>query len=120
PTASLFSDAMDLYDAEEILSDLHYAAETGGAQDKSRFEMVRKAAAALLQEMNPEDIDVRGPKVPGRPIERSGIHVKTPAGTVPLSELSLGYQTVFAWTVDLAWRLFSANPKSARPLAEAA
>ena len=40
----------------------------------------------------------------------------------PVSRLSrtfsLGYQAMFAWTVDLAWRLFNAFPKSIEPLSE--
>jgi energy-coupling factor transporter ATP-binding protein EcfA2 len=122
PTASLFSDAMDLYDAEEILSKLHYATKTGRhkQRDKIRFDMVRAAVAALLPGTTPEGIDVRGPKLPGRTAEEGGIHVSTPSGAVPISELSLGYQTVFAWTVDLAWRLYTANPHSKAPLAQPA
>jgi energy-coupling factor transporter ATP-binding protein EcfA2 len=119
-TASLFSDAMDLYDAEDVLGDLHYASMAGSNRDKQIFEMVKRAVAELLPEMRPEDIDVRGPRVPGRPVEQSGTYVTTPSGTVALSELSLGYQTVFAWTVDLAWRLYSENPNSQQPLAKPA
>ena len=34
--------------------------------------------------------------------------------------LSLGYKTVTAWTIDLAWRLLSQYPDSTNPLAEPA
>ena len=46
--------------------------------------------------------------------------MKTPYGTVPISQLSLGYQTVFAWTVDIAWRLLERNPDSSNPFDEPA
>jgi predicted ATP-binding protein involved in virulence len=39
---------------------------------------------------------------------------------VPLRRLSLGYQTVMAWTADIAWRLLNRYPKSANPLQEPA
>ena len=38
----------------------------------------------------------------------------------PLAALSLGYQAMFALTVDLGWRLFTAFPSSDEPLSESA
>jgi predicted ATP-binding protein involved in virulence len=46
--------------------------------------------------------------------------VKTPYGEVSLEALSLGYQTMTAWAVDLAWRLYQRYPKAAEPLREPA
>jgi hypothetical protein len=43
---------------------------------------------------------------------------RTNDGLVPVSELGLGYQSVLAWVVDLASRLFTAFPDSPDPLAE--
>ncbi len=122
PTSSLFSDAFDLCDAEEILERMHYASLSGKAKkrDSKRLDALKAAVADLMPDTSVADIEVRGPDVPGRSAAESGIHVRTPSGRVPLSELSLGCQTVFAWTVDLAWRLFRAYPKSARPLHEGA
>ena len=40
--------------------------------------------------------------------------------TVSLGRLSLGYQTVFAWTLDIAWRLIERYPRSPNPLQEPA
>jgi hypothetical protein len=120
PTSPLFSDAIDLFDAEEVLGLMHYASLSGEKQkrDVARLAALKTAVADLIPDTSAGDIDVRGPRVPGRPAAESGVHVKTPSGTVPLTELSLGCQTVFAWTVDLAWRLFRAYPQSARPLHE--
>ena len=121
PTSPLFSDAIDLFDAEEILGLMHYAAlSSGGKRDARRLGALKAAVADLIPDMSSADIEVRGPRVPGRPEAESGVHVRTPSGTVPLIELSLGYQTVFAWTVDLAWRLFRAYPRSSSPLREGA
>jgi hypothetical protein len=67
-----------------------------------------------------EDVQVRGPRLAGRPPDQSGVHVRTPSGFTSFADLSLGYQTMFALTVDLAWRLFNAFPKSDNPLGESA
>lgn len=122
-TGSLFLDAIDLYDAEDLIEKLDYAAKIDrkGGPDARRLEMLKKAVAALLPAgLTAKDIQIRGPRYEGRDPDRSGVHVKTPSGVTPLADLSLGYQTMFAWTVDLAWRLFSAFPKSSKPLAESA
>lgn len=121
PTEPLFSEAIDLFDAEEILGIMHYAALSGGRKrDLSRLEDLKLAVADLIPDMAASDIDVRGPRVPGRPEREAGVHVRTPSGIIPLSNLSHGYQTVFAWTVDLAWRLYGAYPQSQNPLRERA
>jgi hypothetical protein len=87
---------------------------------RQRLDALKEAVAALIPDLRALDIEIRGPRVPGREMRDSGLHVMTPSGLMPFSELSLGYQTVFSWTVDLAWRLFTAYPDSKRPLCEAA
>ena len=129
PNESLFTDAMDLYDAAEVLGRMHYATlvEQGQhrtpkaeALDKARFEAMVSAIAALLPGVSRQDIDVRGPELPGLSKLQRGIHVRTPSGQVALADLSIGYQTMVAWTADLAWRLFGAYPNSSTPLSEPA
>ncbi len=129
PNESLFTEAMDLYDAAEVLGRMHYATlvEQGQerspeaeAVDKARFEAMVSAIAALLPGVSREDIDVRGPEIPSLSKLQRGIHVRTPSGQVALADLSIGYQTMVAWTADLAWRLFGAYPKSSAPLSEPA
>jgi hypothetical protein len=126
---SLFTDAMDLYDAAEVLGRMHYATLVEKDQerdaktvalDEARFEAMACAIAALLPNVSREDIDVRGPEIPSLPNQERGIHVRTPSGQVALADLSIGYQTMIAWTADLAWRLFGAYPESSAPLSEAA
>jgi predicted ATP-binding protein involved in virulence len=46
--------------------------------------------------------------------------VTTPYGEVPLEALSLGYQTMTAWAVDLAWRMYRYYPEADNPLAQPA
>ena len=128
-TDSLFEEGVALFDAEEILEKMHYASlpqknirrlSPKIEAARQRLNALKEAVAALIPDLTAVDIDVRGPRVPGRSARDSGVHVKTPSASVPFSELSLGYQTVFAWTVDLAWRMFTAYPDSKQPLSEAA
>jgi hypothetical protein len=126
--ASLFEENIDLFDAEEILEKMHYASivprnrELGisRAAAARRLAALKEAVAALIPDLLSREIKIRGPRIPGRSNLQSGVHVRTPSGLVPFSNLSFGYQTVFAWTVDLAWRMFAAYPNSAYPLSEAA
>jgi predicted ATP-binding protein involved in virulence len=67
-----------------------------------------------------EDISLNGPATPGSDSSRVGVQVKTPYGEVPITALSLGYQTVTALAVDLAWKLFDRYPKSEDALQEPA
>jgi hypothetical protein len=139
PNESLFTDAMDLYDAAEIIGRMHYATlaeqdknrnrnakadqnrkRKSKAVDKARYEAMVSAIAALLPDVSREDIEVSGPEIPGLSNLQRGIHVRTPSGQVALVDLSIGYQTMVAWTADLAWRLFGAYPTSSAPLSEPA
>ena len=123
-TGSLFWDAIDLYDAEEIMEKLDHAAKSDpdaeNGRDPRLLTMLKTAVASLLPDVAAAQIEIRGPRVEGRDPGRSGVHVRTPSGVMPLADLSLGYQGMFAWTVDLAWRLFNAFPNSAEPLSESA
>jgi predicted ATP-dependent endonuclease of OLD family len=48
------------------------------------------------------------------------VWIETYSGEVPLHSLSIGYQTMFAWAVDLAWRLVEHHKDSRDPLREPA
>ena len=120
-TKSLFSDAIDLYDAEEIFEGLHYRSIsriTERDRDEQLLKKLKAAVALLLPDLTAAQIEINGPRSKG--IDQSGGLVQTPSGVTPLLGLSLGYQTMFALTVDLAWRLFEAFPASAQPLSESA
>jgi len=122
PLASLFSTAAELYDAEEILLNLDYlAAKREEASYKQRLQKVKELLATILPDVkDAAGIKILGPKVLGKPEEPSGVRFQTPYGVVPLSGLSLGYQTTLAWTLDLATRLYERYPDSVNPLAEPA
>lgn len=122
PLASLFSTATELYDAEETLLRLDYlAAKKDEKGHEQRLQKVKELLATILPGVkDAEGIRILGPKVLGKPEEPSGVRFETPYGIVPLSGLSLGYQTTLAWALDLATRLYARYPDSPNPLTEPA
>ena len=106
-----------LHDPEELLYQLDYSSMKRRSGAAERLAGLRKILSAILPDVqDPGDIEIHGPPwLPGDSVDEAGIHVRTPYGTVPLSQLSLGYRTVFTWTVDIAWRLLQHNPNSAAP-----
>ena len=120
PLASLFSSSAELYDAEELLLDLDYLA-LKDERHEERLQKIKQVFTAILPDVSNEDgVQILGPKVMGHSGERSGVKFNTPYGLVPLSGLSLGYQTTLAWVLDLAIRLYECYPDSNDPLTEPA
>jgi predicted ATP-binding protein involved in virulence len=122
-TKTSFSEVTALCDAEKILEQLDYAVKSDpdhkNGREKMRLKALKAVVASLLPgRLSDKDIEIRGPRMKGR--DQSGVLVQTPSGKTPFGDLSLGYQTMFALTVDLASRLFDAFPKSAEPLSESA
>lgn len=141
PTASLFNAEIELADAVQILEDLDHislreeraqrerAEKSGKAStsppDNSKalalYGSIKEALARILPEVgDPDRIHVYGPALPGRPEEKTGVWIQTYSGEVPLHALSIGYQTMFAWTVDLARRMAEHHNESRDPLREPA
>lgn len=123
PVHSLFKVASELYDAEKNLCDSHYASllDHSPPGAKERLGRLTDMLAKVLPDVHrPQDIKILGPKSTAYLSDRAGVHVTTPSGEVPLGQLSLGYQTVFAWTMDIAWRLIERYPTSSNPLEEPA
>lgn len=115
--SSLFSPDATLINAVEWLLQAEFAARgtTSDSRAARHRDAVKNALIGLLPDV--EDISVAGlEEVPPRP----RIDVKTPYGVVNLRDLSVGYQTMIAWVVDLASRMFEAYSDSENPLAEAA
>jgi hypothetical protein len=113
---SLFSSESSLINAVEWLLQADYAARrTGSARAIRRRDAVKQALIDLL----PDVSDLREAGLDQDP-PRPRIDVRTPYGWVSLRDLSLGYQTMIAWVVDLASRMFEAYSESENPLAEAA
>ena len=120
PLASLLHSSTELYDAEDILLNLDYRAVKDRAErDEKRLQRIKQILATVLPNVGHEDnIRILGPAIPDDPTKSSGVRFETPYGLVPLSALSLGYQTTITWIVDLALRLHERYPESPQPLSE--
>ena len=114
------SGSTELYDAAEILDKLDHAAAKKNRTAATLLQRLKEALAAILPDVpSVESINVYGPNI-GSSDQKSGVRFNTPYGNVPLEGLSLGYQTVIALVLDIAWRLIKANPESLVPLNESA
>lgn len=119
--ASLFNPEIELIDAVQTLEDLDHLSLRKDVPAAALYESIKDALARILPEVgNPSRIHVHGPARPGRPEAKSGVWVETYSGEVPLHSLSIGYQTMFAWTVDLAWRMAQHHRDASDPLREPA
>jgi len=118
-SASLFYDHVSLINAEEWLLQADFAVKSADDESKPYFENRFARIKKLLTELLPDVENIRT-----RPItkeqKKPGIEFRTPYGWVRLKNLSLGYQTLIAWMVDLANRLSERYPESDNPLAEPA
>lgn len=118
---SIYDPSIELADPVEILEGLDYSAakRQPGARD-----LLRRIKVALAQVIpgisKPSSIKLYGPAPPGSKTTKHGVQVETVFGEVPLKSLSLGYQTMTAWMVDLSWRLYQHYPTSLNPMKESA
>lgn len=119
PAASLFSDSADLRDAESWLLSADHADLRAAGKPGPRLQRLETTLTKLLPGVEGFEIKEGSESDPyGYP--SLSIRARTPYGSVPLSQLSLGYRTMVAWTVDLASRLFRQYPESENPLHEPA
>jgi len=111
---SLFTD-IELRDAEEWLLQADYAAarENDDAKARRRVEVVKELLLRVLP-------DSKGVRISPTKMDYPTAEVETPYGWVPVRDLSLGYQTMIAWMVDLASRFLDRFSKHADPLAQPA
>ncbi len=111
---TLFDSDATLPNAEEWYLQRDYeVASTHNPVAKTQRERVRQILLRVLpgvKEIKPVFDD------PGK--GKARLMAQTDDGLVPVSELGLGYQSVLAWVVDLASRLFTTFPDSPDPLAE--
>lgn len=113
---SLLASTAPLINAAEWLLQADYAARTHDTvRAKLRRDEVQNALVALLPEVD----KIRQAGLDEEPPEPR-VEVQTPYGWVGLRDLSLGYQTMIAWVVDLAARMFEVYSDSPNPLHEAA
>lgn len=123
PSSNLFSDSGDLYDAEQLLSILDTAAirQKGVGKASDLLKKVKNILVDLLPYVNdPSCIIINSPLKEDGSTNDLLVEVQTPDGKVPLFNLSLGYITMLAWTVDLALRMLWHYPDSDDPLQEPA
>ena len=121
PVASLFNVEASLHDAEDLLYRLEFASLKHNGRAMRRLDSLKQMLVEVLPDIrHTQDIEILGPQIADSSGIETGVRVTTPYGKVPLGQLSLGYQTVFAWTVDIAWRLLDRYPNSPNPLQEPA
>ena len=119
-SASLFDDSVFLRNSEEWLLQLDYSvskAKPGtplAKQLKFQLEKVRQILIDLL----PDVSDIRFSSVETNVSPK--VEFQTPFGWMPLTGIAYGYQSLVAWTVDLASRMVDHYPDSPDPLAEPA
>lgn len=113
-----FNDQDELINAEEWLLQTDYIAnKKSDIQEsyKERFKTIKDVLINLLPDV--EDIRIT---IPNEKSPNPRVEFKMPDGWLLLSQLSLGYQTMTAWMVDLSARLFDCYPDSPNPIAEPA
>ena len=114
------SGSTELYDVEEILMSLDYAAAVKPeAPENLSLKRVKEAITRILpaDHLGPQSIKIYPPDM----LEtrgRSGVYVETFTGPVRMSALSLGYRTTAGWVMDLAWRFLNRYRDSPNPLGE--
>ena len=112
PINDFFLEENNLTNAEEWLIQADYLA-LKNVQQRSKYGVVKHI---LLDLMRDEISDIRIDVSSGTP----KVFFKTHYGDVRLHELSLGYKTLIAWTVDFAKGLLDRYSDSPNPLAEPA
>lgn len=115
---TIFNNKGELLNVEDWLRQLDYSASKESAiqnfvQDK--FQQVKTMLINLL----PDVQDIRMTE-PTRELLTPKVEFKTSFGWMFLSELSLGYQSMISWMVDLAARMFDRYGASENPLEEPA
>lgn len=108
----------ELINAEEWLLQTDYIAnKSSDIQEnyKKRLMLIKEVLVSLLPDVSDIRITEPSEKSPNPRVE-----FQMPDGWLLLSQLSLGYQTMTAWIVDLAKRLFDFYPDSPNPIAEPA
>jgi predicted ATP-binding protein involved in virulence len=121
PMYNIFSEGGDLYDAEQLLNMLDNASLRQNRKGKASdlLEKVKEIVADLLPDIKkPEDIIINSPINEDGSINKVLVEFQTPNGRIGLSDLSLGYKTMLAWTVDLAVHMLWHNKESSKPLEE--
>lgn len=108
-----FTDTEKLINAEEWLIKVFVAANLGGLKNgEQRYEKVKNVLIKILPDINDFDIKWKD--------ENPYVEVKSDYGWTRINDLGYGYQTLMAWVVDLAKKMFDRYPNSEKPLEEPA
>jgi len=117
--ASLFSEEVSLINAVEWLLQALFASQNSEGDSQSYFENRYEKVKNMLIALLPDIENIRAKPVT-KLHPKPTIEVETIYGWVHLRDLSLGYQTLIAWMVDLAHRLFERYPDCDNPLEQPA
>lgn len=121
--ATRLSGFTELYDVEQTLIELDYAARAKkrkGKEQKLLTNLIYSLTKILPGDKNTDDIEIIAGQFIDDEFKRSTVNLRTFSGSVPISALSIGYQTMLAWVLDLAWRLSHQYPDSKNPRNEPA
>ncbi|KIQ20170.1 hypothetical protein RT99_13920 [Flavobacterium sp. MEB061] len=123
----LFSfDDTKLFDIEEILHTVNYASLGSDKKESAKHKKYRSTVLDMLKSMLPshdevKNIEISVPKIVNNVLRAGTIEVVYKnRKRVAYSNLSLGYRSVLALSVDISWRMFNSYPNSENPLAEPA
>ncbi|CAG1022844.1 hypothetical protein DOJK_01938 [Patescibacteria group bacterium] len=108
----------ELIDAEKWLLDIDYIA-SKPSDIQNKYKELLNTIKETLKDLLPYVTDIRITE-PSEESPHPRVQFQMPEGWLLLSQLSLGYQTMTAWMVDLAARLFKEYPNSKNPIAEPA
>ncbi len=119
--STLFSDDATLINAHEWLLQMSFAAKNTSGEESKIVEKKFNDIKDLLLKILPEVDDIRV-KTLLQNIQKPETNVEflMHGAWVRLRDVSTGYQTLAAWLVDFADRLFRRYPSSKNPLAEPA
>ena len=116
---NLFLEDVSLINAVEWLLQADYAVKSSAAEGKSYFENRYEKVKNMLIDLLPDVGNIRTKPIT-KTQSKPAIEFETPYGWVSLRDLSLGYQTLIAWIVDLAHRLFERYSDYDNPLEQPA
>lgn len=118
-SATLFEDDAKLINAEEWLLNLDYAA-SKESEIKEFALKKREQVKQVLLDLLPDIEEIRF-TTPTKGNLSPAIEFKTDYGYwVNIHQLSFGYKTMVAWSIDLAARLFEQYPEKDNPLEQPA
>ncbi len=103
-----------LINSEEWLIQTDYAVKNGIKKAEKRLKKIKEVLKNILPDVQAFRFQTNEKTF------QSYVEVQTDYGWVRINELGYGYQTLMAWVVDLAKKMFDRYPNSDEPLKEPA